>query len=431
MYSLKQKTIIFIIIILAVFAYLYYDQINRNQTDQNINLYIGKNAFYAQQYLLAQEYFVKDLIQNPNRPETLYMLAQSFMKGKYQNFNKSIEYYKLYLAQFQETSPLSLKLIQQMITVGMIEELKILSSKSNNELFKATIWENLDSEKALSHLILVPDELQDIHYYLLATRIYSIHQMYQEAIINASKANELNGLHKNNYYLLSQAYRNLKEFEMSKNSLKTYELMNLLDNETNAETQLIHLNNILKLNSGLLLSDDFKGLYITLLIKTKQYSEARQMLNTVNQAALSHQIKISILSAINNLKAHDLAIAMYHKSKNEFTLDDYVLYCQLGLQINNPNDLFNECEQASKTFPHSAPILYWHGVSLLKINKNERAQKQIQSAIDHAPWMNPWIIHLAELYLIEGKVELAKNVLNQSINNSDKIQQFKMSNSLF
>lgn len=427
---MKQKFIIFIIIISAVFAFIIFDKLNKETTDHNIELYRGKNAFYANQYNLAQKYFIQDLSENPNRPESLYLAAQSFMKGRYQNFNKSIKYYKQYLAQYPKEPPLSLKLIQQMKNVGMLDELKKLSLTSNNELYKAVIWENLNPEKALRHLVLVPNEFKNVQYYLMAARIYSTHHKYQEVVLNATKAIHLSGLHKNNYYLLSQAYRNLKDIQNTKETLKVYEIMNLVDSETDSEQQLSYLNELLKLNNELQLSNDFNSLYITLLIRTNRLSEAKDKLNSINLTTLSNQNRVQIISAINKMKAYDLAIIMYHETKNAYEIDEYVMLCQIGINHNKQNELLNVCEQAYESFPHSAPILYWHGVALLKTNQNVKALNQIASAINHAPWMNSWIIHLAELYLLEGKVNRAKQVLNQSIDNSPLIKQFKLSHSL-
>ena len=427
---MKLKPVIIILLVLAVSSYIFYE-IKQSKTTQNINFYRASNAFNDQEYNLAQSYFELDLEINPQRPESLYMAAQAFMQGKYQSFNKSINYYRQYLALFPNNPPLTYKLIQQLNNVGMHNELKELALKTDIELYKAAIWEHLDIEKSYFHLNLVQDEFKSLDYYLMATRIFSTLHKFQEVVNSAQEAIELNGLRKNNYYLLSQAYRNLKDFKKSKETLKIFELMNLIDSEKNPEQQLMHLNKLFEFKNELQNNLELNAFYIALLIKNNFISEASKKLQSLEFNKLSLPSKISILSSIQSTESYDLTENIYNNPNALLELDEYLLLCRIEINNTKPNTITNYCENAVKNHPHSAPSLYWYGVLLIKNKNKSKAYTFIERAINHAPWMDSWIIHLANLYLLDGNVKLAKNVLNLSINNSQVIQQFKMSNSLY
>lgn len=430
--KLKQLIGIFIILFSAVIAVKLYKNHNATSQEFELNKYRGDNAFKSHHYRLAQNYYEKSLSQNPNQAEATLMAAKSFMRGKYQNFNKSIDYYKKYINHFDGNPPLNLSLVNQLKDVGMHDDLIILSSKTHNNLLKASIFEELDTEKALWHLNQIPLDRHNIEYYLLAARIYSNLHQFDNVIINANKAIDLSGMHKNNYYLLSQAYRNIKEFTKAKTAIQSFQILNLLETENNNEQLLIHLNALIELNKNLIQSNDFNSYYITLLIKTKQLDKVEERLSSIDISSLSSKNKVPILSALNQINAIELARIIYNESdKNQIKADEYIQYCQLVANLKTKNELYTACKQGIEKNPHSAALMYWFAIHLLNIDQKPAAYRYMEDAIVHAPWVNSWIIHLAKLYLIEGDVESAKKVLNQSVTNSQIINQFKLSNSLY
>ncbi|MFK8011073.1 MAG: tetratricopeptide repeat protein [Marinicellaceae bacterium] len=426
----KHTIFIFTILIFSTLALYFGFKSTNNDQIKDVSYHRGVNAYKAKEFILAQKYFEEDLLKRPKNAESLYKAAQSFMKGKYQNFNKSVIYYKRYLELYPKNPPLNLKLIQELNNVGMKEELIQLTKKTKNELYLTAIWEILDTKKALEHLEKVPNYLKDIDYYLMATRIYSLHQNHKEVVFNANKSIELSGLHQISYYYLSQAHRNLKNFAKAKKAIQAFELIKSINSEKTVSTQLITMHQLLELNITPKSSADFNAFYISLLINTNNLNEAEIKLNLIQLSNLNPDILTTLILSIQSSKAYQLANKLYNNTERVYRAEDMILFCKI--EVLARNEVVGACEKAFQMFPQSAPILYLYGTSLIKNNNdNTIPQNLIQRAINFAPWMDAWIIQLANLYLLDGKVDLAKKVIKESIKKSPELNKFKLANSLF
>jgi len=426
-------TLILSISLLGILLTLIFSEsVIKDISNENMDFHRGYNAFNSQRYSLAQKYFSNDLLINPKRPKSLYMAARSYMKGSFQDFNKSIEYYREYIHLISDQSKIDLPLILQLKGVGMQEDLDWLSHKIDNQLYLAALWEGVDSIKALNHINLVPKSEHKLKFHLMASRVNFALQNYETAIKHANLANDLSGMNKNNYYILSQAYRNLKNFNEAKKSLQNFELLNSIYTEVDSQKQFDYLTLLLDYNQNLKYSDDFKSLNIILLIKLSKFEQVQNELKKIQINALNKQNRLLILGTIKNMKAYLIANRLFDDMQPEIlTIEEYVLYCQTFIQSNLLNKALNLCRKGIEVNAHSAPIHFWYGIALLKSNNITDAQLHIKNAINHAPWVNPWIIQLSKLYLLEGKVQMAKSVLEKSIDQDKTIQNFKLSNYLY
>ena len=421
-----------ILLIFIFVSYIFEDFETKYNENNDLAYYRGKNAYNAQQYVLAQKYFSDDLLTNPERSDSLYLAANSYMKGSFQSFNKSIDYYRKYINQLLDFSLIDISLINQMKNVGMIEDLEKLSNHINNQFYLAVIWEGIDSNKAIYHLDLVPKSDQNLNYHLVATRINFTLKNYSAVVSHAKNVNSISGMHKNNYYLLSQAYRNIQKFREAKEALQIYDKLNSIENEISIDKKFEHITTLYKLNNNLINSYDYNALKINLLVKLNRIKQAEIELKKLSIKSLNKKNRILILEAIKNTRSLYLADYMFSASKSvKITSDEYVLYCQTYILSNQSEKGLDLCANSAHKYPHSAPNLYWFGMALLKSNKTHEAKYQLNNAIDYAPWVNVWIIQLAKLYLLEGNVEFAKAILNKSINQDNSIQIFKLNNSLF
>ena len=427
-----MKTLIKILALISVFILLII-AINYSDTPpDNINYIRGNNAFENQQYDYAKQYYLDDLKSNPKRVETLDHLALSHIQGSTKSITQTISYFQKIINHPQINSLISVELIKNFDKFGMVKELNQLKDKIDSEFYLAYIWLYIDVNQAMKHLMLVPKNQQDLEYYKLFVQVKFNLQDYSKAVELIDKAIILGCMDSKIYYLKSQSLLRMKKITESRKAIKTYQLMLSFGEKIKPSEKLNNIFTLLENNPNFRDLTQFKVLLLTLLLKNNNKGESLKVFNALDLSAISSINKRKILTAALNAQVYEIINALFKlTNKQVVTVGEAIVYCQGLVNTVDINNLINYCQQAINNHPQVAPLHFWYGILLLNGEHIEPAIKQITIAIDYAPWLNEWRTQLAQIYLTEGKIELAHNVLNQSITvDQTLINQFKNKNGL-
>jgi len=426
------KTYSFIIFLLFTF-FLSSCEEKKSNSDTNLNLIRGLNAFELKHYDLVQYYLDIALKNEPDNTEAQLKIAQSYMLVKYQNIDKAIKYYTDLLLNNSIDSIINTYIISDMQEIGMQKQLLNIIPKLKSNLYKAKIYASSDINKALeSFKVINDDNKKNDDYYLLGIEIHFTLKNF--IIVNeyCEKLTSKGILNKRLYYLCSQSYLKSNYRSKEEHSINIYSKINNLTSKVNPSKKLDTLKALLELNRGFSINNDFNVLHLSILLKDGQINLANNLFEKIKTLELTNK-QITLLLNVSLAHSYKPIIRYYY---NQGQLDklsegETIIYCQYFIKNNSSDNLDNICSLGLDKYPTSASLNYWVGYSELIKNNNPIAIKYLSLAINYAPWIDDWRIQLATLHLIQGDITSAKDVVETTLNpNNPKIKQFKLKNGI-
>ncbi len=428
---LKFKVIIVLLLVVLFVSVAFWPQSTPNE-NSDIDFIRGNNAMFNQEYDLARQYYLADLQYNPDRFESLNNLSTTFIKGNDQSIIEAIKYTKRLINHPAMADQIDIPLLKSVEKLGMSKVLDQLKETLQSDLLLAQAWFSEDPNKAKEHIIKVPEAEKSLDYYRLSAQIHLSTGDFQRSLDDINHAIGLQTFDSQIYFLKSQALLRSRQMQQAQIATQVYRIVKAFEKIMTSAERLEKLQQVFKLEPSLQTNVAFMTPYIVVLIELGQHARAQESFDALDMTSLSSIDKISLLSAA--VKHHHIPIVEgLYTQTNALTVSagEAILYCQTLHEIMRLNQVINYCQQAVERFPDIAPLQFWYGMALLSNDDMEAAIENIALAIDYSPWVDDWRLHLAQIYLTEGKKQSAIKVLDESISgNSALISQFKKKNGL-
>ncbi len=408
----------------------------RPPKQQDLNFQRGLNAMAQGRYDWARHYFIEDLRENPERPDSLRALGLAWVAGYEGSLSNGVAVFRQYMALRPDDDQIQIELAKALLRLGQKQEARFLavaaddSLQSNQLLAEIELQDN--SASALKYILraleIDPDSYRS---QLLAAKIYQALAQYETALIHANLAAYADPFPKATFYILSQLHREMGEPEKAEKSLAVYELLDDLP-ENSMPNRLTLFEELALMNKlkDLLASDSpkFQMTMCRLLWETGQRDEAEHLLDLIeSKIDLMPQHWLVFADLAAELGKTQLAIIYYERFAAENTDNGVSLLkrAELATRMGDLVEAKKLLKRGLEQYPNHAPFLYSLGTISLGQNQLEEAEMYLIEALEVAPWQTTYRITLADIYLSDGRLDAFEQLLRQSPSKDKQLENYK------
>lgn len=408
------------------------------KSPRDLLLIQADNAFVMNNHQQAALYYAQVLKQNNDDEELHLRYIESLLSSPEKNLTLIIEAFKKYLSTENGINALNLKDIQQMRSLGMLQDVFDRIEQTKNPLLTAVSLIDDDLKQAHIQLDLIPIDLRDTNFYVVSAEIHFLLNDYDRVVSDTDSLLNEGYAEPKVYYYRAQAFARNGQIEESQLFVDLYQQLMVITSgsaaqQVDAIRQLIKSYPIFKKNTTVTM------LYINALQRSDQESEALNELALVGDENIS--VKARIAMAKTAIQFNQSAIMTWLNNQSmvaEKNLDNKMghiildgLLCEYFVNTKQISLAQHVCDTKISDSHHHAPMYYWSGEWLLQNQDFEQAIQLKKLALLYAPWAKQWRMQLAHIYLSQGHIDLARSLFDQKMMQTDPvIKRFVFENGL-
>ncbi len=445
MQILLNKAFIGSILIVVFSAYVFFKPIkSRGISQQQLLLIRADNAFYLQNYEQAQTYYAKalktqSLMSDGDNTQLLDRYIKSLLLSPEKNLTSIINGYKKYLSSSDGIKRLNLNDVQQILALGMLDDVMVISDQLSDPLLKTVVLKDHDLIRAHMQLLSIAKELRDEKYYAVSAEIHFLQEDYDAVIDDTDQLLNNGFFDAQMYYYRAQAFVRTDRLEQSKTALNLYQVLESITSGPYSQ-RIEKIEQLIERFPSFANNTTIKVHYINALQSNAQSKKAVNELKLIEGINLRINDEIKIVKTAMRFQNDDVVKWMYeHSSISDKPVMNGIngnivlegLMCEYFVSTDQLIIADQVCDNAFNYEQHHAHTFYWSGELKLKQQDYPKAIQAKKIALDYAPWMREWRLKLAHIYLSQGEVKPARLLFNQDmINNDPSIKKFVFENGL-